>query len=110
AAGNFDGARHTLKTFFGLGRTMEAHPTLIGQLVGVAICTIAVNAVEEFVQQPGAPNLFWALTDFPTPLLSLRLGLEGERTFISLDFEALRTAADPVSDANILKKIEPYEE
>jgi hypothetical protein len=110
AAGDFDGALHTLKTMFGLARTMENHPTLIGQLVGVAIATIAVNAAEEFIQQPGSPNLFWALTDLPVPFLSLRAGMDGERMFISADFDALKTAADPVVDAVLLKKIDAYDE
>ena len=109
AVGDFPAALHTLKTFFGLARTMEAHPTLIGHLVGVAIATIAVNAVEEFIQQPGAPNLYWALTDLPAPLLSLRYGLEGERLFVSHDFDEFKTAADPVNDAVLLKKIDGYE-
>jgi hypothetical protein len=110
AAGDFDGALRTLKTLFGLARTMESHPTLIGELVGVAIATIAADAVEEFIQQPGSPNLFWALTDLPSPFLSLRAGMEGERTVISADFEALKTAADPVVDAVLLKKIDAYDE
>jgi hypothetical protein len=33
--------------------------------VGLAIVNIALQSVEEFIQQPGAPNLFWALTDLP---------------------------------------------
>jgi len=109
AAGDFNGAIHDLKTFFGLAKTMEAHPTLIGQLVGVAIATIALNAVEELIQQPGCPNLFWALTDFPNPFLALRAGFEGERMFIRADFESLENATDPVADSLVLKKIEKYE-
>lgn len=109
AARDFDGAIHTLNTFFGLARTLEVHPTLIGQLVGIAIGSIALNAVEEMIQQPGCPNLFWALTDLPSPFLSLRAGLEGERTFVSADFEALESSPDAVADSVILRKIEHYE-
>src|SRR5262249_31950842 len=53
-------------------------------------------------------NLYWALVDLPTPFLSLRAGLEGERMFVSADFEALRTATDAVSDSVIFKKMESY--
>src|SRR5262249_23275285 len=109
AAGDFDGALRTLKTFFGLARTMEPHPTLIGHLVGVAIATIGLNAVEELIQQPGCPNLFWALIDLPVPFMSLRAGLEGERMFISTDFEELKSATSPVADSVISAKIDSYD-
>src|SRR4051812_43846416 len=61
ARGEFDNAIHTLQTMFTLSRTFNEHPTLIGQLVGLALASIALQCVEEFIQQPGAPNLFWAL-------------------------------------------------
>ena len=109
AAGNVDGAIHDLKTFFGLAKTLEDHPTLIGQLVGLAIATIAVNAVEELIQQPNCPNLFWALTDLPSPLFSLRAGLEGERMFVRADFEEFDSSTIPLPDSVVLKKIEKYD-
>jgi hypothetical protein len=110
AAGDCLGAIHDLKTFLGLARTMEAHPTMIGGLVGTAIAMIAVSTVEELIQQPGCPNLFWALTDLPVPFMSLRASIEGERSFISSDFADLKAAADPVADSAIEKKIDSYEE
>src|SRR5207302_1936482 len=70
-AGDHLGAIETLRTMFALARTMEAHPTLIGTLVGLAIASIACDAAEELVQQPGCPNLFWSFTDLPAPFLSL---------------------------------------
>jgi len=109
AAGDIEGAIHDLKTFFGLAKTLEAHPTMIGQLVGVAIATIAVNALEELIQQPNCPNLFWALTDLPSPFLSLRAGLEGERMFVRADFEEFDSATIPLPDSVVLKKIDRYE-
>ncbi len=110
AARDFAGALHTLKTMFGLARALEPHPTLIGDLVGLAISANALDAVQEFVSQPGAPNLYWSLVDLPTPFLSLRKGIEGERMWIAADLERFTTADFPVSDAEVLKKVREYDE
>ena len=32
------------------------------------------------MQQPKCPNLYWALTDLPSPLVDLRKGVQGEQT------------------------------
>jgi hypothetical protein len=91
-AGEFARAATTVKTMLGLGQAMEHHPTLIGQLVGVAIDQMAVTGVEEMIAQPGCPNLYWALTDVPQPLISLRRGVGGERLFLIAQFEKFLTA------------------
>jgi hypothetical protein len=61
---------------------------------------IALGEVEEFIQQPGAPNLFWALTDLPTPFIDLRKGREGEKLFLKKEYDVLRKAV-PVPDADL---------
>ena len=78
----FDDALVTAKTMFALSRHMGEHPTLIGDLVGMAIAFIAIGPLEEMLEQPGCPNLYWALTNLPCPLVSLDKGMEGERIFI----------------------------
>ncbi len=80
--GEFDRAIQTAKTMFGLAQALEQHPSVIGNLVGIAIAQITVNGLEEMVQQPGCPNLFWSFVDLPSPVLSIRRGLEGERVFL----------------------------
>lgn len=105
ATGDHSAAIHTVKTMLGLGRTFESHPTLIGYLIGVAISTIALDAIEELIQQPGTPNLYWALMDLPTPLVSIRLGTEGERLMLVADIEPLMTASD-ATNAEVMKHID----
>lgn len=78
----FDDALRTAKTMFALSRHMGEHPTLIGGLVGVAIASITIGPLEEMMEQPGCPNLYWALTNLPYPLISFSKGLEGERTML----------------------------
>jgi hypothetical protein len=100
ARGELDTAVYTLQTMFALSRAFNEHPTLIGALVGIAISTISVSGVEEFVQQPGAPNLFWALADLPTPFIDLRKGREGEKVFLAKEFAGLRKTA-PIAEADL---------
>ena len=90
ARGEYDAAIRTAQTLFTLARSFEDHPTLIGQLVGIAIAGITLDALEELPQQPGAPNLFWALADLPDPFMSIRNGAEGERAWLPKEFDALR--------------------
>ena len=86
-AGEFAKAATTVKTLLGMGQALEQHPTLIGELVGIAIDAIALTGVEEMIAQPGCPNLYWALTDLPRPLVSLRRGVGGERMFLLAQFD-----------------------
>ena len=85
-AGEFDKAVVSVRTLFGLARMLETHPTLIGNLVGMAVAYMAVDALEEVVQQPKCPNLFWSFADLPAPFLSLREGVAGERVLLSAQF------------------------
>ena len=40
------------------------------------------------MQQPGCPNLYWALTDLPCPLVDLRKGVQGDRTVVAAELRA----------------------
>lgn len=90
AEGQFDEAVHTLQTGYALGRHAGEGQTLINALVGMAITGIMSKQVETFVQQPGAPNLYWALTELPDPLVDMRPGIEAERAMIYLSYPELR--------------------
>jgi len=90
AQGNFDEAVHTLQTGYALARHVGEGQTLINALVGIAITGIMSKQVETFVQQPGAPNLYWALTNLPDPLVDMRPGLEAEWAMIYLSYPELR--------------------
>jgi hypothetical protein len=85
----FDDAIGTAKTIFGLSRHIGEHPTLIGDLVGMAIANLGIGPLDEMLQQPGCPNLYWALTDLPSPFISLRNGLQGERVGLACHSEGI---------------------
>jgi len=99
ALGRFDDAIGTAKTMFAISRHLSEHPTLIADLVAMFAANSAIGPLEEMLQQPGCPNLYWALTNLPAPLVPLDRGMEGERVlslspteFGELDEKAPMTA------------------
>jgi len=98
----FEDAIMTTKTNLALARHMQAHPSIIADLVGLAIAVVALGPVEEMIQQPGCPNLYWALTDLPRPFISLAKGLQAERFMWDPEFALLDTAA-PMSEEKLAK-------
>jgi hypothetical protein len=88
--GRFDDAVHTLQIGFALGRDAGKGNTLIQDLVGIAIGAIMFNNVEEWMQTPGSPNLFWALTDLPRPLVDTAPAMHSELTTLFRSFPPLR--------------------
>jgi hypothetical protein len=100
----FDEALVTAKTMFAMSRHMSEHPTLIGQLVGIAIAYVAIGPLEDMLQKPGCPNLFWALTNLPYPLVPMDKGLEGERMFVDAELHEL-SDTEPMTPQQLRKLI-----
>jgi hypothetical protein len=76
----YEEAVRTIETGIALGRHVGEGPFLINALVGLAICDQMMDRLEELVAQPLTPNLYWALTALPRPLVSTRKSLELERS------------------------------
>ena len=93
ALGRFDDALRTAKTMFALARHLGEHPTLVGNLVGLTSANTAIGPLEEMLEQPGCPNLYWALTNLPNPLIPLDKGMEGERALTLSEFRDLDASA-----------------
>ena len=102
AQGRFDDAIRTAKTFFAMSRHLGEHPTLIGDLVGMAIARVAIFHLEKMLVQPGCPNLYWALTNLPSPLIPLDKGMDGERVMLQWVFRDLNDS-DPISQDQLKK-------
>jgi hypothetical protein len=92
-SGQIDDALRTAKTMFAMARHTGEHPTLIGELVAIANANMALSPLEALLEQPGCPNLYWALTDLPEPLISLRTGIDGERLMVWTLFRDLNSTA-----------------
>ncbi len=90
ARGDFDAAVGTLKTMFALARHLGDCPTSEADLTGIAIAEMASKGIEEMIQQPGCPNLYWALADLPSPLVGLRSGFQGDRVRVDAALTSIR--------------------
>ncbi|MCU0704650.1 MAG: hypothetical protein MUF18_11795 [Fimbriiglobus sp.] len=101
-AGDFEKAAYSAATFYGLANSFEQHPTLIGMLVGIAIDGIGLGVVEEMIQQPGCPNLYWSLTERPAEGFSPRKAAQGERVIIHAHFKPL-TGDEPLTEEELQK-------
>jgi hypothetical protein len=100
----FDDAIRSAKTMFAMSRHLSEHPTLIGNLVGIAIASMAISNVDDMLVQPGCPNLYWALTNLRSPLIPLDKGADGERAMMSSVFRDLDDTA-PMSNDKLRKFI-----
>jgi len=109
AQGWFDDALRTAQTLFAMTRHLGEHPTLIGDLVGIAIAFETIGPLEEMLEQPGCPNLYWALATLPTPLVPLDKGMEGERMIVRWVFRDLDENA-PMSADQLKKSIAHLDE
>jgi hypothetical protein len=79
AQGQYDQAIETLKVGFAMARHMQSGSSLIESLVGISVASMMTNRVLDLVGQAGAPNLYWALTDLPRPIVTTRSGIRFER-------------------------------
>jgi hypothetical protein len=76
--GHLDKAVYWLQVGFALSRHVANGPTLIQSLAGAAIAMTMAPAVEDLIQAPGAPSLYWAVANLPRPFLDLGPALAGE--------------------------------
>jgi hypothetical protein len=102
ARGNFEEAVQALQTGYALAHHMGKGPFLIQVLVGAAIAQVMNNQLDELVQQPGAPNLYWSLAVLPQPYFDPQLALQEEETMLerSLPF-AKRLEGGPMTAAEV---------
>jgi hypothetical protein len=105
AQGQFDEAIETLRDGFTLGRNVGEGTTLIQALVGMAVTAIMAEQVEQLMQLPGAPNLYWALTTMPRPFIDLRKPMQGESTMLVKTLPVLRDIESRVLSPLEMKRV-----
>jgi tetratricopeptide (TPR) repeat protein len=114
----FDKALYTLQTGFVLARDIGDGSILIQDLVGIAIGTIMLGRLDELIQQPGFPNLYWALMSLPRPFIDVRGSIRMELGTIYRSFPGLRGLEERRMNAGqvealideVKKGIGPFEE
>jgi hypothetical protein len=88
--GRFDQAAYTLQTGFAMAQHLGGGDLVLEDLVAMAVGTIMLARVEEWVQVPGSPNLYWALTALPRPFIDVRHSVRSELGTLYRSFPALR--------------------
>ncbi len=76
--GQIDKALLDIRTGLTLSHHLGEGPTLIQGLVAVASGSMMFPRIDEVIADERAPNLYWALTTLPQPLVNFRNGLGGE--------------------------------
>jgi hypothetical protein len=99
ASRDFDVAIRTARTMCALARHLGEYPSFEANQLGLLIAGRALQGLGEAVQEPGCPNLYWALTDLPVPLVELRKGFQGERALSAADLRLIDDA--PMTEVQI---------
>lgn len=104
AGGRYDDAIRTAKTMFGFARHLGENPTEKAARLGHTIAGLALDTIEEMVQQKGCPNLYWALTDLPCPLVDIRKAVQSHTGSVSTELKGVRDDAT-MTDEQIEKVV-----
>jgi len=96
ADGQTDQALEMMQHGLYMGRGIAEGPTVIQDLVGIAITAILFKEVEGLMQTPDSPNLYWALTALPDPMIDMHSSLEYEREMLFIEFPQLRNLESEV--------------
>ena len=101
AQGNTDGALNTLQTGYALGYHLGRGPTLIHVLVGAGVVSLMDNQVDALLQQPDAPNLYWALAELPRPYLDPEHAIAQDGRMLDNMFPFQRLDGPPLSSEEV---------
>lgn len=106
----WDDATASLQSGFALAVHLGRGPTFIHVLVGLAIGRTCQVRLEEFVQQPEAPNLYWALATLPRPFADLHRALDEERALLGLSWPWLsKVHQGPMTPGQVKMALEDLE-
>ena len=86
----YDDAIRSVKTMLAFAHHLGESPTEAANRLGLTVADLTLDTLEEMLQQPGCPNLYWALTDLRSPLVDLRNGFQGMGTLVASELKTLR--------------------
>jgi len=107
ADGDIKGAMHTLRIGASMGRDLGNGPFLVQGLVGIAIDSLMFKEMRQLIQVADAPNMYWALTSLPEPLVSMHKAMQVESSMLYVELPELQNVEDEVwSNDTALKVVE----
>jgi hypothetical protein len=74
----YEQALHTVQTGLALARHLGQCRKFISAVLGGVIARSVIDQVEQLIQQPDAPNLYWSLVMLPQPLIDYHTSFETE--------------------------------
>lgn len=93
----YDDAIHSMQSGFALADHVAHDGPLVDGLVCIGMVMLNAQGVRELQSQPDGPNLYWALSALPRPLVDTRALLEGERRWIVQREPALRLKREQIT-------------
>lgn len=85
----YEDALDTLAIGYKLARDVAEPPTLVNDLVGIAIAEVMTVELIGLIDAPDSPNLYWALAELPRPLIDMRPAMQHEMVLPLRMFPAL---------------------
>ncbi len=103
-----DEALNTIATGLAFNHHIGAGPFLMHPLVAIAGDQLMFDRIDELITLPDAPNLYWALTALPQPLVNFRAAMENESRLIERlvpELTEIRLARREADWSSLLAKI-----
>jgi hypothetical protein len=89
-------ANYTFQSGLSLTRQLNHDAVLVQGLVACGISALMLDRMQEWIAEPGAPNLYWSLSNLPQPFLDPRSAGQTERAMIYYTFPELNQP-DPLA-------------
>ena len=88
--GKIDKAVYWIQTGYAMARHVSEGRLLIQSLVGGGLSGLMAKPLEDLIQAPGTPSLYWALANRPRPFIDMTAAYEGERFDLEREVPQLR--------------------
>jgi hypothetical protein len=88
--GDINAALQTIRIGITMGRQVGQGPFVVQHIVGVSLAHRMTLEIERMIQMVDSPNLYWALTALPHPLVDMRPALQMERDAVYTELPELR--------------------
>ncbi len=89
---DYHAALQSIQSGLAISQALNHQSVIVQALVGAGIARLFIDEIREMSQQPGAPNLYWALADLPRPFIDMRGALATERAMLFYTLPELRKA------------------
>jgi len=90
--GRFDDALDSMRIGFRTSRDAATSPLTISGVIGIASASATAVSLAEWSAASNSPNLYWAISALPRPLVDIRHGLQHERRLVEQFYPAMKDA------------------